>query len=297
MGASLVIVTSWGWLSSRPAVVTRMRRALLRGRRASTRRRSPCRSGGRRRVGRRRRRAGRRTAPGPRCPRARACCCPRRRRSHRASTTGRWRSGRRCRRSSRPSSPCRGTPCSGGPRTAPSRRAPPRCRRAASRASPSTAPATIALTMSPENVMPPSAMIGMSSSAPVCDANQTADSCGMPAPRHDAGRADRTGATPTLTASAPARASASTPSSVTTLPAVTGRSGHDALDPLDRLHDVGRVAVGGVDRDGVDTHRDQRLDPLLDVVADADRGGAAQPALRCRGRRSGSRGASGCPSP
>ena len=37
--------------------------------------------------------------------------------------------------------------------------------------------------------------------------------------------------------------------------------------------------MGGVDRDGVDTHRDQRLDPSLDVVADADRAGAPQAAL------------------
>ena len=54
--------------------------------------------------------------------------------------------------------------------------------------------------------------------------------------------------------------------------------GPAALDPLDRLDHAGRVAVGGVDGDGVDAHRHERLDPLLDVVADADGGRAAQPA-------------------
>jgi hypothetical protein len=39
------------------------------------------------------------------------------------------------------------------------------------------------------------------------------------------------------------------------------------------------VAVGGVDRDGVDAHRHERLDPVFDVVADAARGGAAESAL------------------
>ncbi len=91
------------------------------------------------------------------------------------------------------------------------------------------APATIALTMSPENVMPPSAMIGMSSWRPCCEANQTADSCGMPAPDTTRVVQIDPAPTPTLIASAPARASASTPSSVTTLPAVTGRSGHEPL--------------------------------------------------------------------
>ena len=34
--------------------------------------------------------------------------------------------------------------------------------------------------------------------------------------------------------------------------------------------------MGGVDGDGVDTHRHERVDTLLDVVADADGRGAAQ---------------------
>ena len=42
---------------------------------------------------------------------------------------------------------------------------------------------------------------------------------------------------------------------------------------------------------------DERLDALLEVGADADRGGAAQPARRRRGWRWGTPGASGCPSP
>ena len=51
-----------------------------------------------------------------------------------------------------------------------------------------------------------------------------------------------------------------------------------ALDPLDGLDHAGRVAVGGVDGDGVTRFGDERLDPLLDVVADTDGGRAAQPA-------------------
>ena len=125
--------------------------------------------------------------------------------------------------------------------------------------------------------------------------NQIADSCGMPAPLMTRVVQIDPAPTPTLTASAPASASASTPSSVTTLPAITGRSGHAALDPLDGLDHAGRVAVGGVDGDGVDTHRDQRVDALLEVVADPDGGGAAQPAAPRRGRRWGTPGASGCP--
>ena len=83
--------------------------------------------------------------------------------------------------------------------------------------------------------------------------------------------------TPTLMASAPASASASTPSSVTTLPATTGSVGHAALIRSIALIDAGRVPVGGVDGDGVDALGDERLDPLLEVVTDADGGGAAQP--------------------
>ena len=126
--------------------------------------------------------------------------------------------------------------------------------------------------------MPPSAITGMPRRRARRVVCQIADSCGMPAPLITRVVQIEPAPTPTLTASAPAAASASTPSSVTTLPATTGSVGPAALDPLDRLDHAGRVAVGGVDGDGVDTHRHERLDALLDVVADADGGRAAQPA-------------------
>ena len=158
-----------------------------------------------------------------------------------------------------------------------------------------SAPAAMALTMSPEYVMPPSAITGMPSRRARRVVCQIADSCGMPAPLMTRVVQIDPAPTPTLTASAPAAASASTPSSVTTLPATTGSVGPAALDPLDRLDDAGRVAVGGVDGDGVDTPGDERLDALLDVVADPDGRRAAQPAgLVARGVR-GTPGASGCP--
>ena len=64
------------------------------------------------------------------------------------------------RRPSRRASPCRGRPCRSGPGRARPRRAPRRCRRRASRSSRRSTPAASALTTSPENLMPPSAMTG-----------------------------------------------------------------------------------------------------------------------------------------
>ena len=147
-----------------------------------------------------------------------------------------------------------------------------------------SAPAAIALTMSPEYVMPPSAITGTPSRRARRVVCQIAESCGMPAPLITRVVQIDPAPTPTLMASAPASARASTPSSVTTLPATTGSDGQPRLDPLDRLDHAGRVAVGGVDGDGVDGPGDERLDALLDVVADADGGRAAQPAGVVAGR-------------
>ena len=105
-----------------------------------------ARSAGRRRAGRRRRRACRRRARGPRCPRARACGCRRRRDVRLAAGVAVGAD----RPASRPASPCRGSSCSGGPRTAPSR---PGLSSVPASSEPSitvAAPAAIALTMSPE---------------------------------------------------------------------------------------------------------------------------------------------------
>ena len=87
------------------------------------------------------------------------------------------------------------------------------------------APAAMAFTMSPEYVMPPSAITGRSSCCARRVVNQMADSCGMPAPLTTRVVQIEPAPTPTFTASAPAAWSASTPSSVTTLPATTARFG------------------------------------------------------------------------
>ena len=89
-----------------------------------------------------------------------------------------------------------------------------------------SAPAAIALTTSPRVGDP---AVGDDRHAEragrAAAANQIADSCGMPAPLTTRVVQIEPAPTPTLIASAPAAASASTPSSVTTLPATTGTSG------------------------------------------------------------------------
>ena len=77
--------------------------------------------------------------------------------------------------------------------------------------------------------MPPSAMTGTPSRWARRVVCQIADSCGMPAPLITRVVQIDPAPTPTLTASAPALASASTPSSVTTLPATTGSDGQPPL--------------------------------------------------------------------
>ena len=68
------------------------------------------------------------------------------------------------------------------------------------------APAAIALTMSPEYVMPPSAITGTPSWRARRVVCQIADSCGMPAPLITRVVQIEPAPTPTLTASAPAAA-------------------------------------------------------------------------------------------
>ena len=75
-----------------------------------------------------------------------------------------------------------------------------------------SAPAAIALVRSPEYLMPPSAMIGMSRSRPARNASEMAVICGMPAPVTIRVVQMEPGPMPTLTASAPASISASAPS-------------------------------------------------------------------------------------
>ena len=88
------------------------------------------------------------------------------------------------------------------------------------------APATSALTISPEYLMPPSAMIGMPFGRAARAHCQTAVICGMPAPAMMRVVQIDPAPTPTLIASAPAAISASVASAVTTFPAVTGSFGH-----------------------------------------------------------------------
>ncbi len=90
-------------------------------------------------------------------------------------------------------------------------------------------PATIALTMSPLNLMPPSAITDMPCLRAVWAHSNIAEICGMPAPEMTRVVQMEPAPTPTLIASAPALISDSAPSAVTTLPAKTGRSFHALL--------------------------------------------------------------------
>ncbi len=145
-----------------------------------------------------------------------------------------------------------------------------------------SAPAAIALTMSPRVG---DAAVGDDRDAELRAggaANQIADSCGMPAPVTTRVVQIEPAPTPTLTASAPASASASTPSSVTTLPATTGRFGHDALIRSIALITPAEWPWAVSIATASTPARDERLDALLEVGADADRRGAAQAAAACR---------------
>ena len=146
-----MMITSWTWLSRRPAdeIFTNLRlRVQLRDRRAAEvahRRRA-----GRRPAGRATRAAGPCTARGPRCLRARASAASRRRPGS---------SGPSSLPSSRRSSPCRGTPCTSGPGRG---SISPGASSVPANSEPIitvSAPAASAFATSPEYLMPPSAMI------------------------------------------------------------------------------------------------------------------------------------------
>src|ERR1035441_5464149 len=81
------------------------------------------------------------------------------------------------------------------------------------------APAAMALVISPEYLMPPSAMTGIPCSRAARAASAMAVICGMPAPVTMRVVQLDPGPMPTLMASAPASISASAPSYVATLPA------------------------------------------------------------------------------
>ena len=125
--------------------------------------------------------------------------------------------------------------------------------------------------------MPPSAITGTPRRRARREAVQIADSCGMPAPLTTRVVQIDPAPTPTLTASAPASARVSTPSSVTTLPAMTGSSGHPPLirsialiTPAEWPWAVSMVTAST-------PWSTECVDARLEIVADADGGGAAQP--------------------
>ena len=84
-----------------------------------------------------------------------------------------------------------------------------------------SAPATIALAMSPEYCRPPSAMTGTPAGLQAWAAAWTAVICGAPTPVTMRVVQIEPGPTPTLTASAPASTNACAPSRVATLPPMT----------------------------------------------------------------------------
>ncbi len=83
------------------------------------------------------------------------------------------------------------------------------------------APAAIALAMSPENLIPPSAITGWPLRPASSAQSSTAVSCGTPTPATMRVVQIEPGPMPTLTASAPASISARVASAVATLPATT----------------------------------------------------------------------------
>jgi hypothetical protein len=84
-----------------------------------------------------------------------------------------------------------------------------------------SAPAAIALAISPEYLMPPSAMTGMLFLRASPTASSSAVSCGTPTPATMRVVQMEPGPMPTLMASAPASMRARAPEAVATLPAMT----------------------------------------------------------------------------
>src|SRR5258705_4705382 len=92
-----------------------------------------------------------------------------------------------------------------------------------------SAPATIALAMSPEYCMPPSPMTGTPASRQARAASMIAVTCGTPTPATTRVVQIDPGPTPTFTASAPAATMASAPAWVATFPPMMSTSGASCL--------------------------------------------------------------------
>ena len=146
-----------------------------------------------------------------------------------------------------------------------------------------SAPAAMALTMSPEYVTPPSAMTGTSSCAGPARGEPDGRQLRHAGAADDAGGADGTGADADLDGVGTGRGQRLDALLGDDVAGDDGQRRPRRLDPLDGLDDAGRVAVGGVDRDGVDAHGEQRLDAVLEIGADADGRRAPQPPARVAG--------------
>ena len=84
-----------------------------------------------------------------------------------------------------------------------------------------SAPPAMALAMSPEYLMPPSAIIGTPAARQTSALSTMAENCGMPTPATMRVVQIVPGPIPIFTASAPASIRARAPSGVATLPAMT----------------------------------------------------------------------------
>ena len=113
-----------------------------------------------------------------------------------------------------------------------------------------SAPAAIAFAMSPEDVMPPSAITGDAVLGGDARAVVIAVICGTPTPATTRVVQIEPGPMPTFTASAPASISAAVASAVAMFPATTSTRAA-RLDPPHHLEHAGGVAVRRVDDEHV----------------------------------------------
>ena len=108
-------------------------------------------------------------------------------------------------------------------------------------------------------------------------ASMIAVTCGTPTPATTRVVQIEPGPTPTLTASAPASTSACAPARSRRCRRPCRRRSV-LLEPGDHLQHLSAVPVRGVHHQDVDPGLDQGAGPLVDVLADPDRGGDPQPA-------------------
>ena len=139
------------------------------------------------------------------------------------------------------------------------------------------APAASALVMSPEYLIPPSAMTGICASAAAREASITAVSCGTPAPVTIRVVQIEPGPTPTFTASTPRSSRRARSGGGPDVARDELHVGELLADPADHLEHALRVAVGGVDDEHVDARIDQRRRAVQRILRDADGGPHAQP--------------------